>query len=726
MMRTPAGPSTSTSRMRRSPVSRCPRWWRGARPSSTSTLPRPKSASRIATRLCRRASATARLTATLVLPTPPLPLVTARVTTCPWAAADRVRGGSCAVSASGGRPRPAGARPAPAAVARARSSGTRWPVPRYETGSCRSRSRPTSGPSASVSSTRVSTTRAGRGGRVGVEQARGVPHGRSQRTAPGGSATSVAATEQLQQFPRLPLAGRAPGRVDQHAGAVRRAECPLELGRRAGHGERRADDVGVQRAAARPRRRGTRRRPPARGARRAGRAPARRSSRWWSSCPTPGGPTNTSAGSERLVAGRQPSSRSATARCAAVRCEACRRRWPSAMARRRRRPSARSRPAALQSRRERRPVEAGGRLAGARGPGVSAGAGSSSAAGRAGWSVFRHRRGSTAAVTSTTRCPSQPRQPSSGTSRVESTSASGPSSARAWASASRTELLRYRLRCMSVEHRHRGDPDVRMAPRCGTARRHAAAPARTGATGAAAALACKEAQAVPRPSRAPARCARPASAPRPDRVARTAPWSVRTSDCSSRSSSDGREADGRQLALLVLVRRGRSRGRARLRTCSVITSVSLVAGGHVRDGLEDGGQVADRHALAQQVAQHALDLADRHQLGNQLLDQLRRELRDAIDHVLGLLPPEQVRQERPDRLRQMRRQGRRRVDDGVAGRRPRDRAARPGSTRRAGRRRVRAWPCRRSRLDAVPGLIARSRSGYSSPRATSTPFTRIV
>src|SRR5438128_1359952 len=47
-------------------------------------------------------------------------------------------------------------------VARCRSSGTFWPVPKYETGSPRSRMRLTSGPSDSTSSSLVRTSREGR------------------------------------------------------------------------------------------------------------------------------------------------------------------------------------------------------------------------------------------------------------------------------------------------------------------------------------------------------------------------------------------------------------------------------------------------------------------------------------------------------------------------------------------------------------------------------------
>ena len=86
-------------------------------------------------------------------------------------------------------------------------------------------------------------------------------------------------------------------------------------------------------------------------------------------------------------------------------------------------------------------------------------------------------------------------------------------------------------------------------------------------------------------------------------------------------------ADDRQLALLVLIgaadrpaeRRAHGFGDARPDPSS--------HGRGVGDGLEDRGQVAHRHALAQQLPQHALDVADDDELRHQLLDQLRRGLR---------------------------------------------------------------------------------------------------
>ncbi|MCY1452116.1 hypothetical protein D9M71_690180 [compost metagenome] len=77
MMRIPPGPCRSTSRMSHSPSMTSASVRCGVRPSSTSTLASPRSASNSRTRRPRSARARARFTDTLVLPTPPLPPVTA-------------------------------------------------------------------------------------------------------------------------------------------------------------------------------------------------------------------------------------------------------------------------------------------------------------------------------------------------------------------------------------------------------------------------------------------------------------------------------------------------------------------------------------------------------------------------------------------------------------------------------------------------------------------------
>ena len=56
------------------------------------------------------------------------------------------------------------------------------------------------------------------------------------------------------------------------------------------------------------------------------------------------------------------------------------------------------------------------------------------------------------------------------------------------------------------------------------------------------------------------------------------------------------------------------------RAYSASTAGSRVERGAVADRLEDRAQVADRDALAQQVLQHALHLADAELVGDDLLD----------------------------------------------------------------------------------------------------------
>ena len=76
-MRTPDGPVMMACSSCASPRIKCARLQAGCKPSRTSTLARLRSASMSMTLRPRCASATDRLTETLVLPTPPLPLVTA-------------------------------------------------------------------------------------------------------------------------------------------------------------------------------------------------------------------------------------------------------------------------------------------------------------------------------------------------------------------------------------------------------------------------------------------------------------------------------------------------------------------------------------------------------------------------------------------------------------------------------------------------------------------------
>src|SRR5271155_2408524 len=73
----PWGPVTMASSSVHSPLTTCPRWYRVCSPSITSTLANPKSASSNMTSRPWAAIDTARLADTVVLPTPPLPPVTA-------------------------------------------------------------------------------------------------------------------------------------------------------------------------------------------------------------------------------------------------------------------------------------------------------------------------------------------------------------------------------------------------------------------------------------------------------------------------------------------------------------------------------------------------------------------------------------------------------------------------------------------------------------------------
>src|ERR1700735_5507188 len=73
----PCGPVTMASSKAHWPLTTCPRWYLVCNPSSTSTLARPKSASTSMTARPAAAIDTARFVETVVLPTPPLPPVTA-------------------------------------------------------------------------------------------------------------------------------------------------------------------------------------------------------------------------------------------------------------------------------------------------------------------------------------------------------------------------------------------------------------------------------------------------------------------------------------------------------------------------------------------------------------------------------------------------------------------------------------------------------------------------
>src|ERR1700722_11521065 len=73
----PCGPVTMASSREHSPLTTCPRWYRVCSPRITSTLANPRSASSSMTSRPCAAIDTAKLAETVVLPTPPLPPVTA-------------------------------------------------------------------------------------------------------------------------------------------------------------------------------------------------------------------------------------------------------------------------------------------------------------------------------------------------------------------------------------------------------------------------------------------------------------------------------------------------------------------------------------------------------------------------------------------------------------------------------------------------------------------------
>ena len=138
--------------------------------------------------------------------------------------------------------------------------------------------------------------------------------------------------------------------------------------------------------------------------------------------------------------------------------------------------------------------------------------------------------------------------------RVDSTRASGPRSSRTARRASLNGFPRYRFKCMSVQRRYagrrervRGTSACDSTPRCGSTRansRHRCGRSAGEQRSTGCAMACSSARAI-RLAMLCACCGSSAS---------TAPCSVRTSDASSCSSSDGRDADDRQLALVVLIR----------------------------------------------------------------------------------------------------------------------------------------------------------------------------
>ena len=189
------------------------------RASASGRASRRRSRGRSRRRGCRRGgraarATTARLTVTFVLPTPPLPLVTATVAPRgrPRSSGAVMTALACTATVSRARRRRAG----PASRAR----GLRAPAGRCrgrKSGSCRSRSRPSSGASDSASSSLVRTTRdrAARP-RTSSKMRRADASARVGRQHQV-RAHAAAAAEQLRAASRTaPSLRRAARRVDQH------------------------------------------------------------------------------------------------------------------------------------------------------------------------------------------------------------------------------------------------------------------------------------------------------------------------------------------------------------------------------------------------------------------------------------------------------------------------------------------------------------------------------
>ena len=79
--------------------------------------------------------------------------------------------------------------------------------------------------------------------------------------------------------------------------------------------------------------------------------------------------------------------------------------------------------------------------------------------------------------------------------------------------------------------------------------------------------------------------------------------------------------------------------------------------------LRDRADVAHRHAIDEQLLHDLDDDAERQGAGRQILDELRRGFREAIEQVLHFLVAEQLVRVALQELAQVRRDDRRRVDD---------------------------------------------------------------
>ena len=101
------------------------------------------------------------------------------------------------------------------------------------------------------------------------------------------------------------------------------------------------------------------------------------------------------------------------------------------------------------------------------------------------------------------------------------------------------------------------------------------------------------------------------------------------------------------------------------RAASASCAGSRVSIDAVADRLENGAEVADRDALAQQQLQRALDLADRELVGDDLVHRRGVPLLQLVEELARLLTREQLVRVAANRLGQMRDDHRLAVDDRV-------------------------------------------------------------
>ncbi len=112
--------------------------------------------------------------------------------------------------------------------------------------------------------------------------------------------------------------------------------------------------------------------------------------------------------------------------------------------------------------------------------------------------------------------------------------------------------------------------------------------------------------------------------------------------------------------------RGRDLARERLAAVLAEQRGILREARAIAERLDDRHEVADRDALGEQRAQHAMHLADREQVGHELLDRHGVALLEPVEQQLGVLAREQLVGVLPDGLGQVRDDHRGGVDDRVA------------------------------------------------------------